>query len=449
MMQPSEQYIELFNQYKNGIESSCGEVMNSQREVAIKAFEKSGFPDVGMEDYRNCDLKEVLSYDYGVNLKRVKINVNPHDVFKCDVPNLSTKLFFIVNDQFHKEERAVTFPEGVICGSLNDFSKSHKDLVSKFYNKLASQSDDGMVSFNTAFLQDGLFVYVPANVKLEKPIQIIQVLYGNEDILVQRRVLVVLEEGASAKLLFCDHSLAPHRFLTNMVSELYLGKNANLEYYELEMSHENTTRVCNTFSSVDSGASLLQNGITLSNGITRNNINVRFEGEYAEAKLSGLALGEKSQIVDNHIFIDHAQPHCVSNQLYKYVLDDSSKGVFGGKIMVRKDAQKTAAYQSNRNLCITKDSKMFSRPQLVIYADDVKCSHGSATGQIDENALFYLRSRGISEHEARMLMKYAFTSDVTDAISLDPLKERMKMLVEKRFRGELARCAGCTVNNCK
>lgn len=444
-----KQYIDLFRQFYTSIGDPCGELMNNPREEALSAFGELGFPDSGKEAYRNCDMKDLLSYDYGINLNRKKFEVNPHEVFSCDVPNLSTKLFFVVNDQFYREDRKIGLPEGVLLGSLNELTKTHKDLFEPYYAAQSKKSSDGMVAFNTAFVQDGLVIYVPANVNIEKPIQLIQVLYGHEDMLIQRRIIVILEDGAKARLLFCDHSLSPHHFLSNMVSEIYLGDGANLEYYELEMAHSNTARITNTFVSLKKNSKFNHNGITLNNGFTRNNINVRFDGEHSEANMSGLALGDQNQLIDTHVFVDHALPNCTSNELYKYVLDGNSKGIFGGSIIVRKNAQKTLAYQSNKNLCSTREAKMFSRPQLEIYADDVKCSHGSATGQIDENALFYIRSRGISESEARLLLKYAFTSDVLDTITLEPLRDRMRMLVEKRFRGELARCAGCSAASCQ
>ncbi|MDP4278447.1 MAG: Fe-S cluster assembly protein SufD [Bacteroidota bacterium] len=446
-MQAEQPYIDLYRQLTGTINETCGTLMNEPRDAAMAAFEKSGFPDPETEAYRHCDLREEFSYDYGLNLKRIHIPSNPHDVFSCDVPNLSTKLFFIINDQFYKGERNASLPEGVLCGSLNDYSRSHADLLKPYFTKLSAASSDGLVSLNTGFVQDGLVLYVPANVQIEKPIQIIQILQGPEDMMVQRRVLIIMEEGAQARVLFCDHTLSPNRFFSNQVTELFLGKGANLEYYELEMSHNRTTRVANTFVSQSEGSGLLMNGVTLNNGKTRNNINVTLNGEHAEANLSGIVLGEQSQFADNHILVKHIAPYCNSNQLFKYVLDDSAKGIFAGSIVVSKGAQKTNAYQSNKNLC-SKNALMLAQPQLEIYADDVKCSHGTATGQMDENALFYIRSRGISETEARLLLKYAFTSDVIDKISLVPLRDRMRMLVEKRFRGELAKCAGCTADKC-
>jgi Fe-S cluster assembly protein SufD len=378
-----------------------------------------------------------------MNLNRVVTKLNPQDVFCCDVPNLSTRLLFVVNDQCSKEPLKVALPEGVLCGSLQDFAISHASLLEPYYGQLSTDSTDGMVALNSMFAQDGFVLYIPAGIQIDKPIQLIQVLHGKEDRMVNRRLLVIAEEGSHAQLLVCDHALSSKKFFSNQVTEIFVGKNASLEYYELEMDHGDTVRVANTFVKQEAHSSLLMNGITLQNGQTRNNINVKLAGEYAETNLSGMALADQEHIVDNHLFVDHAVPRCTSSQLYKYVIDDQARGVFGGRILVRKNAQKTMAYQSNKNLCSTRETRMFTKPQLEIYADDVKCSHGTATGQIDEKALFYMRTRGISEVEARLLLKFAFTADVIDNIRLEPLKDRMRMLVEKRFRGELAQCAGC------
>jgi len=447
-MQVEKAYIDLFKQHAESINRSCSNLLNSKREKAFEVFQNVGFPDSSEEEYLHCDIKEALSIDYGLNINRVHIPINPHDVFSCDVPNLSTKLFFVVNDVFYKKDKTIGLPEGVFCGSLNDLSKTHSDLLGKYYSRLSDKSTDGMVSFNTSFAQDGFVLFVPKGVIIDKPIQLIQVLHGSADTMVHRRLLVILEDGAQAQLLICDHALSSNRFLSNQVTEIFLGKDAHLEYYELEMDHANTVRVANTFVSQEDSSKFFFNGITLQNGISRNNLNVCFAGEFAEAHLSGIALGAQNQLIDNHVFVDHAVPRCISTEQYKYVLDDSSRGIFGGRILVQKDAQKTSAYQSNKNLCSTREAKMYAKPQLEIYADDVKCSHGSATGQIDENALFYMRTRGISESEARLLLKFAFTADVLDNIRLEPLKDRMRMLVEKRFRGELAKCAGCSAANC-
>lgn len=441
-------YIDLYNEYESVIRSTCGELLNAPRQAAFDAFVRLGFPTTSMEAYRDCDLNPILETDYGMNLHQFDIPVNPQQVFSCEVPNLSTCLYFLINDRFYQGDKQNKLPEGVLCGSLNELGKTHQALLEPYFASMSASSEDGMVQFNGGFVQDGYVLYVPANVHLDKPIQVINVLKAPEDMMVQRRILVILEKGAHARLLMCDHNLSENRMMANQVAEIFVGKSANLEYYELEMNNAATTRVSNTFVQMEAASSLRMNQVVLSNGFTRNNATVRLMGEGAEANMSGVVLGERNQFTDNHVLVDHAVPHCTSNQLYKYVLDDTSNGVFGGSILVRGDAQKTKANQSNKNLC-SHGARMRARPQLEIYADDVVCSHGSATGQMDENALFYMRTRGISVEEARLLLKYAFTTDVIDTISLDPLRDRMRMLVEKRFRGELVSCAGCSAANCR
>ncbi len=441
-------YIDLYNEFEPVIRASCGNLLNTPRLAAFDAFKRIGFPTSSMEAYRDCDLKSILETDYGMNLHQFDIPVNPEQVFSCEVPNLSTSLYFLINDRFYQGDKHNKLPDGVLCGSLNELGKTHQALLDPYFAKLSASSEDGMVQFNSSFVQDGYVLYVPANVQLEKPIQVINVLKAPEDMLVQRRILVIVEKGAHARLLLCDHNISDKHMLANQVAEIFIGQDASLEYYELEMNNEVTTRISNTFVRMEAASNLRMNQVVLSNGFTRNNAIVRLMGEGAEANLSGVVLGERSQFTDNHVLVDHAVPHCTSNQLYKYVLDDTSNGVFGGSILVRDGAQKTKAYQSNKNLC-SHNARMRARPQLEIYADDVVCSHGSATGQMDENALFYMRSRGIPADEARLLLKYAFTTDVIDTISLDPLRDRMRMLVEKRFRGELVSCAGCSAANCR
>lgn len=446
-MTAHETYIDLFNKNESVIRSSRGALLNKPRASSLAAFKQWGFPTTSLEAYKDCDLKPILETDFGMNLHQFDIPVNPRRVFNCDVPNLTTHLYFLINDRFVPGDRQAMLPEGVLCGSLNEMGEKYGSLLEPYFSTLAASSNDGMVHFNGSFVQDGYVLYVPANVRLEKPIQIINVLKAPEDMLVQRRFLVILEKGALARLLLCDHNLSDKRMLANQVSEVFIGEGASLEYYELEMNNATTSRVSNTFFRLEAASKLQFNQVVLSNGFTRNNTQVALNGEGADASLSGIVLGEGNQFTDNHVLVDHAMPHCTSNQLYKYVLEDAAQGVFGGSILVRPDAQKTLAYQSNKNLC-SLGTRMRARPQLEIYADDVSCSHGSATGQMDENALFYLRSRGIPYDEAKLLMKYGFTADVIDTISLDPLKDRMKLLVEKRFRGELSGCADCGAVNC-
>ena len=336
-------------------------------------------------------------------------------------------------------------PEGVIFGSLKEVARQHPELVKKYYGKLADTSKDGVTAFNTTFAQDGVIFYVPKNVVVEKPIQLVNILRADVNFMVNRRVLIILEDGAQARLLICDHAMDNVNFLATQVIEVFAGENTVFDLYELEETHTSTVRISNLYVKQEANSNVLLNGMTLHNGTTRNTTEVLLAGEGAEINLCGMAIADKNQHIDNNTSIDHAVPNCTSNELFKYVLDDQSIGAFAGLVLVRPDAQHTNSQQTNRNLCATRDARMYTQPQLEIYADDVKCSHGATVGQLDENALFYMRSRGINEKEARLLLMFAFVNEVIDTIRLDALKDRLHLLVEKRFRGELNRCQGCAI----
>ena len=446
-MSAVKQYIDLFKENRSLIDSHSAPVLNARRDEAMAALELSGFPTTDDEDYKRTDIEKAYEPDYGLNIGRVDVPVNPYEVFRCDVPNLSTQLYFLVNDVFY-EKRIPDglLPDGVIIGSLKKIALTHPELVERYYGKLADVNTDGTVALNTALALDGFFFYVPEGVVIDKAIQLVNILRAGVDFMVNRRLLIVIEKGAQAKLLVCDHTENPEiRFLVSQVTEIYVGEEAVFDYYDMEESSLNTTRIASAFMKQEAGSNTLMNGITLHNGITRNNYRITFAGEHSEANLYGMAIADQRESVDNFTFIDHAVPNCHSNELFKYVLNDKSQGSFSGRILVRSDAQKTEAYQSNKNLCASSDAHMYTKPQLEIYADDVKCSHGATIGQLDQNALFYMRTRGISEAEARLLLMFAFTNDVIENIRLEALKDRLRQLVEKRFRGELAKCSGCSI----
>lgn len=447
-MSVEQQYIDLFKQYKEVICKNSSPVLNESRERAFADFERLGFPTDKLEDFLYTNLSKAFELDYGMNLKGLEIPVNPYEVFHCGVPGINSHLYFVVNDQFfHNQDYKSTLPEGVLIGSLKDFAKSHPELVEEYYGKIADTKKDGTVAFNTAFAQDGFFLYVPKNVVVPKPIQLINVMRADVPLLANSRNLIIIEEGAQAKLLVCGHTMDHVDFLCNRVTELFVGKNAHYEHYKLENTHVKTNNIGSLYVEQEADSSLVVNEVTLHNGLTRNNVYITLNGENAETTLCGMGIADKEQHIDNHTFTHHAKPNCRSRELYKYVLDDSSKGAFAGKILVAKDAQKTEAFQTNKNICMTKEARMNTKPQLEIYADDVKCSHGATVGQLDENALFYLRSRGISEPEARMLLMFAFVDDVIEQIKVPALQDNIRLLVEKRFRGELSKCDSCASCN--
>ena len=291
--------------------------------------------------------------------------------------------------------------------------------------------------------QDGLFIYVPKHVKVDRTIQVINILRADVELMVNRRVLLVLEEGAELKLLFCDHAADNRQFLTTQVIEAYVGEGAQLELNCLEETHLKNTRVSNVYIDQQANSRVNHNVITLHNGITRNRLDLVFKGEGAECHCNGCVIADKDQHVDNNTLIDHRVPHCTSNELYKYVLDDNAVGAFAGRVLVRQEAQKTVSQETNQNLCATKTAHMFTQPMLEIYADDVKCAHGSTVGQLNSDALFYMQQRGISKREGKLLLQFAFVNEVIDKMELAPLRDRLHHLVEKRFRGELNKCEGC------
>ena len=445
-MKPEQQYIDIFSQYEAMICQHSSAVMNANRSQAFADFERLGFPARKEEKYRYTEMGDLFAPDYGMNLNRLELPVNPYDVFKCDVPNMSTSLYFIVNDVFYKHSRtAVQLPEGVLLGSLKEISESHPELVKKYYGKLADTSKDGIAAFNTMFAQDGFILYVPKNVVIEKPIQLVNVLRGDVDTMMNRRVLVVLEEGAQACMLVCDHAMDNVNFLSTQVVEVFAGENSSFDLYELEETHTSTVRVSNLYLNQEANSRVLLNGMTLHNGTTRNTTEVILNGQGAEINLCGMAIEDKNELVDNYTLIDHKVPHCTSNELFKYVLDEQSVGAFSGKVVVRHGAQGTVSEQTNRNICATREARMYTQPQLEIYADDVKCSHGATVGQLDEKALFYMQQRGVSLKEARLLLMFAFVNEVIDTIRMEALRDRLHLLVEKRFRGELNKCQGCAI----
>ena len=424
--------------------SHSAEVMNAVRDEAYENFKSLGFPTKKVERYKYTDIEKLFEPNYGLNINRLDIPVNPYDAFRCDVPNLSTSLYFVVNDAFYKKsEPKALLPEGVIVDSLKNQAEKNPELIAKYYAKLAKTDEDAITALNTMLAQDGLLVYVPKNVVVDRAIQVINILRSDVDMMVNRRVLIVVEEGAEAKLLFCDHAADDRNFLATQVIEAYVGRNASLDLYCLEETHAKNVRVSNLYIDQQADSRLNHNVITLHNGVTRNRVDLSLSGEGAECVLNGCVIADKEQHVDNNTVIDHKVEHCTSSQLYKYVLDEKAKGAFAGRVLVRHGAQKTSSEMRNQNICATREARMFTQPMLEIYADDVKCSHGSTVGQLNDAAMFYMRQRGISEKEAKLLLEFAFVNEVIDTIKLEPLRDRLHHLVEKRFRGELSKCEGC------
>jgi len=464
-MSSEQQYIELYEQARQVIFDHAPESMNAVRDEAFEDFCRQGFPSKKVERYKYTDIQKLFAPDYGVNLSRLQIPVDPYEAFRCDVPNLSTSLYFVVNDMFYRGEKPEArgeriphanphLPEGVIVDSLKEVFSHPSPLtshLSEYYAKLAKTSEDAVTALNTMLAQDGMLVYVPKNVKVDRAIQVINILKATPqnaqrqvpDLMVNRRVLIILEEGAEIKMLFCDHAADDRNFLATQVIEAYVGENASLDLYCMEETHHKNVRVSNVYIDQQANSRVNHNVITLHNGTTRNKLDLTFSGGGAECQCYGCVIADKQQHVDNNTLITHRVPHCTSNELYKYVLDDKAVGAFAGRVLVEHGAQKTSSQMTNQNLTATKEARMYTQPMLEIYADDVKCAHGSTVGQLNDAALFYMRQRGISLSEAKLLLQNAFINEVIDHMQLEPLRDRLHYLVEKRFRGELNKCSGC------
>lgn len=440
-----QNYIDIFKQNRELIDKGSAGALNALRDKALDCLIRHGLPHKGLEEYLHTDVASWFGPDWGINLARLDMHVDFAQAFKCNVPNLSTLLYFLANDEFAPSETSanVTLPEGVFAGSLRNAARQIPDVVESYYGSMADMDRPGIAAINTMFSQDGLMIYVPDGVTVEKPVQLVTLLHSPVDLLVNRRILVVLGRGAQLKLLLCDHALTANNFLTTQVTEVFAGEESSLGLYDLEETNYSNRRISELYVNQKANSNVEIDYVTLHNGQTRNSVFSTFAGSGSSLSLNGIATIDREQHVDNMTFVDHRAQDCRSNELFKYVLDDSATGAFAGKVLVRHGAQHTDSQQTNRNICLTRQARMYTQPQLEIYADDVKCSHGATVGQLDEKAMFYMRQRGIPEAEARMMLMQAFVGEVIGRVALEPLRDRLNRLVEKRFRGELTQCEGC------
>lgn len=401
-MSGTRQYTDFFNDVRDTLYARSCDVMNAQRTGALDRFRSLGFPTRRTERYKYTDAGLDFEPDYGIALTPLT----------QELPKYCYR----------------------ICNAPVD--------VTPYYNSIADKQD-AVVCLNTMLSVDALLVYIPRNTRPEHPIQISNILKGDNDTMVNRRLLIILEEGAEADIIITDHAVNDSRFLTNQVIEAFAGENSHLNIYEIEETHLLCTRYSNFYIHESRNASVRHTSLSLFNGHTRNTCTVHLAGEGSEVNLNGCVIADKMQHVDNNTRIEHLVPHCTSDELYKYVLDDSAVGAFAGIVYVREGAQKTSSAMTNANLCATDSARMYTQPMLEIYADDVKCSHGSTVGQLGEDALFYMMQRGIGIDEARLLLKSAFITEVIETIPLEPLRDRLHFQVDKRLRGELSKCEGC------
>lgn len=439
----------LFEENKSKIFGDDPDPVRKIREEAFLEFKKLGFPEKRNEAWRNTDLSKILDKEYHFYFEPEKEDIDLERVFQCEVPDFDTHIISLYNGWYiSRDEQLTTLPNGTIVGSFSSAMKAYPELFLKHYNQYAKTTKNGFNALNTAFAQDGIFIYVPDNTKAYKTIQMVNILNKEENIFVQNRNLVIVGKNSQLSFVHCDDSHNHEASFSNSITEIFLDEGASIEHYKLQNLNDKTTVINSTYFHQKANSNVSSFAITLNGGLIRNDTHVNMEESGADSNIYGLYLVDNDQHVDNQVFIDHAAPHCTSNELFKGILDDHASGVFNGHILVRKDAQQTNAFQTNRNILLTDKARIHTKPFLEIYADDVKCSHGATVGQLDDEALFYIKSRGISEYNAKMLLMYAFTAEIVDKISLTALKDRIDDLVKKRLRGELAVCDQCVLH-CK
>ncbi len=440
------QYIELYRSQRETLDAFSPEAVRRLRPGALAALEALGrFPRKGDEGYERTSIEDIFAPDFGVNLQRVCFEADLADTFRCDVPKVSTLLAVILNDIYRPTANLETqLPEGVTLCTFTEAARRCPDVLHRCLGSVADVDSDAATALNTLLLQDGVLLHVDRGVKLDKPLQLVSIFNAPLPMLAIRRLLIVMEADSEARVLLCDHSRDKgFQYVSSQVVEAVVGEDAVLDVYEIDESDAGTSRVSRFYARQQHRSRLTVNGTTLSGGVVRNDYVIDVDGDRCDTRLAGMVTGIGSHKSDNSTLVRHHGSHCHSEQLFKYVLSDYAAGAFEGLIEVDEGAVGTEAYQSNRNLLASAGARMHTRPQLLIYCDDVKCSHGATTGQLDERALFYMRSRGIPEGEARLMLMQAFMADVIDTISLEGLRDRLRHLVERRLCGSDAICGDC------
>ena len=443
--------LSLINSFRDNIEGDYNSSHPKVKEARNKGFElleQSGLPTTKLEKWRSTNLSKFYKNGFDIGDSKPEFDKEINEIFNCSVHGFNTNVYSLLNGWYYspEEKQLQVLDDGIIIGSIIRAQEEYPDLFDKYYNELASPDSHGLNAANAAVYTDGLFVYVPENVKAEKAIQLIKMVNRDSSIMINTRNLIILGDNSSLKFLHCDDSINQHEGFLVTNTEIFLGENASLSLYKLQNLNNQTTLVNSTCVDQKAGSNVSINVLSFNGGAIRNEFHIDLTGEHAHADIMGMYLMDQTQHIDNQVKVVHSAPNCTSSELFKGVLDDKATGVFNGYIYVARDAQKTAAFQKNANILMTSDAKIDTMPFLEIYADDVKCSHGATVGQLDDEALFYLRQRGISEKDARLLLMYAFVNEVTGKIDISPLRESIEDMVKKRLRGDLSICDRCVLH---
>lgn len=434
-----QKFAEINSKLPNDKESK----LTALREQALKAISAEGLPTSKDELWRHYPVEKQLFSQYDI-----QVEADPYQpldqYFKCSVHDINTDMFTMLNGWYaHKNAPLTTFPNGVIVGSIMAAVQQYPELVLSHLTKFYSDKADKFVRLNELFFNDGFFVYVPDQVSVEKPMQFVSIVNSQRKLMINSHSLIILGKQSTLSLVQCDDSLQSDQSFSNNVIEIVLDESSRLHYYKMENKDAQSMELNHIFVHQKAYSVFRSNAITFNAGFLRNMIHVNLAEPFADAKLYGLYLVDKKQFVDNQVYVNHAVPDCTSYQLYKGIADDESRANFNGHIIVRPQAQRTSAFQTNQNIALTDEARITTKPFLEIYADDVKCSHGATVGQLDEEALFYLKSRGICERNARALLMYAFANEIVNFVEIESLRDRLLEMTQKRLSGELSACTHC------
>lgn len=428
-------YLASFDQFEKRLNGERDGRIHLLRKEAIKKFSEVGFPTRKDEEWRFTNIAPLARRFFKLATFETEIEAEKLEIDRFFFRGLKgPRLVFLNGVYSDKFSKVSKLPRGCRVERLASALKTDDELVRNHLTNYFSKNDDGFTALNLAFLQDGLFIHIPEGVHLEEPIQVIFLAAETENVMMMHpRNLVLVDRGSRVSLIESYVSLKNTEYFTNAVTEVVLAEGSVMEHDKFQQESEQAYHISNTHISQAGRSNYVSNSIALGGSIVRNNITAVLESEGSECTLNGLSVATGEQLIDNHTTIDHAKAHCSSYELYKLVLDGRSKGVFNGKIFVRKDAQKTDAKQTNQTLVLSDDATIDTKPQLEIFADDVKCTHGATVGQLDPEQVFYLRARGIPENLAKDMLTLAFASDVVGRVKIDPLREQLEQLVYQKL----------------
>ncbi len=428
-------YLSSFAAFEKDLCSGEPEWLHQRRRVASENVARLGFPTTHDEEWRFTSVAPILRTRFELAATRGKsVTAESLKRFKFKAwPNI--QLVFVNGSYSPRHSSLPSLPEGVIAGSLSEALGTQAGLLEPHLAHYAEPSKEVFAALNTAFLSDGAFVYIPKGVVLETPIHLLFVSSAEttNPVISHPRTLILADASSQTQIVESYVGLESEVYFTNAVTELVAGENATVDHYKLQRESLAAFHISTVQLQLGRSATVSTQSISLGGALVRNHVNAVLNGEGAEATLNGFYLVNGRQHVDNHTSIDHAKPHCSSHELYKGILDGQARGVFNGRIIVRPDAQKTDSKQTNKNLILSEDALVNTNPQLEIYADDVKCTHGATIGQLDADALFYLRSRGLDLESARHLLTYAFAGDSIQRLKIEPLRAELERTLFARL----------------